>query len=150
MDSGDGDRYPSWYISQFYKKVHSSLYEKFTEACFYFNGKGVTKKQAHETLNANWIKFSLEEKKSIVKKRKPQTLLSFGFTKNISRPSNASDSSYEPPRDVPPLEASSIPPVPATNMLVTMNTPEAVTNKNKYISSQEVSLNDIFRHKKSL
>ena len=31
-------------------------------------GKGITKKQAQETSNANWIKFSLEEKKSIVKK----------------------------------------------------------------------------------
>ena len=146
VDSGDGDMYPSWYIPQFYKKVPSSLYEKFTEACFYFKGKGVTKKQAQETSNANWIKFSLEEKKSIAKKhlsflqkRKAQTLFSFGFTKNISRPSNASDSSYEPPRDVPPLEASSILAEPATNMIVTMNACEAVTNKNKYI-----------RHKKPL
>ena len=85
---------------------------------------------------------------SFLQKRKPQTLLSFGFTKNISRPSNASDSSYEPPRDVSPLEASSIPACipaePATNMLATMNASEAVTNKNKYISSQEVSLIDIF------
>ena len=53
-------------------------------------------------------------------------------------------------RDVPPLEASSIPAEPATNMLVIMNASGAVTNKNKYISSQEVSLIDIFRHKKSL
>ena len=69
VDSGDGDKYPSLYIPQFYKKVPSNLYEKFTEACFYFNGKGVTKKQAQQTSNANWIKFSLEEKKSILKKR---------------------------------------------------------------------------------
>ena len=56
----------------------------------------------------------------------------------------ASDSSNEPPRDVSPLEALSIPAEPATNMLVTMNAPETVTNKNKYIPSQEVSLIDIF------
>ena len=67
-DSNNGDRYPNWYVLQFYKKVPSSLYEKFTEVWFYFNGKSFTKKQAQETSNANWIKFSLEEKKPLVKK----------------------------------------------------------------------------------
>ena len=156
------DKYPIGYTPQFYSHLPRTLYEKYVEAWYFICGKELSKKRAQELANYDWKQNSVEEKNALIQKhiqriRKRKTLFSFGFNKKkvtaeVTSTSHHADlSSVHVDLSNPNVSTSNSTRIQSSSgstsvsdILITENASTIHIDADRYVSSQNRSVIDIF------